>query len=410
MKRRTHWILWPSLAVLAAAGIAAKALTAKEEVVFTVDKAKRQDLRETINANGEIQARTRVNVGTSVTAEIMGIHVKDGQWVKAGDLLVTLDQERFKQQLAQAELGLRASRQDLENAEATFAKQAGSFKRQEILHQQGLLSSEDHQTAKLARDTADIQLQKAKVAVQQAQAQLALGQDALSKTVIRAAMTGRITGLKAEKGETAIAGQTSIAGAVLMVISDLSEMLAEMKVGELDVVRLRPGHPAEIQVDALPGKVFQGKVLEVATGVDRPGSGYSGQDAQNYKVRILLAGTREELDALRPGMSARVAVLVQEVKQVLTVPLQAVQERDAKNGGLGLLTGTRPVVFVVQGGKVEERSLRPGVTTRRALEVLEGVKDGEEVVTGPAKALATLAPGAAVKVQSESEALKRRAK
>ncbi len=108
MNKRTHWILWPSLVVLAAGGVSAKVLLAKEEVIFTVDKARRQDLRETINGNGEIQARTRVNVGTSVTAEIIQIHVKDGQWVKAGDLLVTLDQERFKQQLSQAELGLRS--------------------------------------------------------------------------------------------------------------------------------------------------------------------------------------------------------------------------------------------------------------------------------------------------------------
>lgn len=410
MKRRTHWILWPTLVLVAVGGVSARAMFAREEVVFTVDKARRQDLRETINANGEIQARTRVNVGTSVTAEIKEIHVKDGQEVKAGDLLVTLDQERFKQQLSQAELGLRSSRQDLENAEATFAKQSATYKRQETLHQQGLLSSEEHQTAKLARDTADIQLQKSRVAVQQAQAQVALAQDALSKTVIRAAMTGRVTGLKAEKGETAIAGQTSIAGAVLMVISDLSELLAEMKVGELDVVKLKSGQLAEIQVDALPGKVFQGKVLEVATSVDRPNSGFSSQDAQNYKVRILLSSSRQELDSLRPGMSARVAVLVQEVKQVLTVPLQAVQERDARNGGLGLLTGTRPVVFVVQAGKVQERSVRSGVGTRRALQVLEGVKEGEDVVTGPAKALATLATGTAIKVQTEAEAMKRRTK
>ena len=410
MKRRTHWILWPALALVVIGGVSAKSMLTKEEVVFTVDKARRQDLRETINANGEIQARTRVNVGTSVTAEIMGIHVKDGQGVKAGDLLVTLDQERFKQQLSQAELGLRSSRQDLENAEASFSKQQSTFKRQDSLHQQGLLSSEEFQTAKLTRDTADIQFQKAKVAVQQAQAQVALAQDALSKTVIRAAMTGRVTGLKAEKGETAIAGQTSIAGAVLMVISDLSELLTEMKVGELDVVKLKPGQLAEIQVDALPGKVFQGKVLEVASSVDRANTGFSGQDAQNYKVRILLSSSREELDSLRPGMSARVAVLVQEVKQVLTVPLQAVQERDAKNGGLGLLTGTRPVVYVVQGGKVQERSLRPGVGTRRALQVLEGVSEGEDVVTGPAKALGSLAPGSTIKVQTEAEAMKRRSK
>ena len=410
MKKRTHWILWPGLALALGGGIAAKQAFAKEDLLFTVDEVRRQDLRETINANGEIQARTKVNVGTSVTAEIKEIHVKDGQWVKAGDLLVTLDQERFKQQMAQAELGLRSARQDLENAEATFAKQQTTFRRLDTLHQQGLVSSEDFLAAKLARDSADIQLQKGKVAVQQAQAQVALAQDALDKTVLRAAMAGRVTGLKAEKGETAISGQTNISGAILIVISDLSEMLAEVKVGELDVVRLKPGQAAEIQVDALPGKVFQGRVFEVASSVDKASTGFGGQDAQNYKVRILLSGDHQALDPLRPGMNARVAVLVQEVKQVLTVPLQAIQERDAKNGGLGLLTGTRPVVFVAKDGKAEERALQPGVGTRRAVEVLGGVKEGEQVVTGPAKALATLKSGVELKVQSEAEAMKRRAK
>ena len=413
MKRRTKWILGSvvSLAVIGGFGWVAFG-KGKEEVVFTVDTASRRDLRESVKANGEIQAKTRVNVGTSVTGEIKEIHVKDGQWVKAGDLLVTLDQERFLQQLTQADLSLKGARQDLQNAEATFRKQDTTFQRQDALFRQGLLSAEEHQNQKLVRETAANQLERARVAVQQAQAQVALAQDSLSKTVLRASMSGRVTGLKAEKGETAIAGQTNIAGAVLMVISDMSEMLAEVKVGELDVVKLKAGQPAEIQVDAVPGKVFQGRVLEVATSVDRMGQGGYGasQDAQNYRVRIQLQGQPEELGALRPGMSARVAVLSQEVKQVLTVPLQAIQERETKSGGLGLMTGTRPIVYVVKDGKAEEHTLRSGVMDRRAVEVLEGVAEGETVIIGPSKAMATLSSGAKVRTQTEAEAIQGRQK
>ena len=224
----------------------------------------------------------------------------------------------------------------------------------------------------------------------------------LSKTVIRAPMAGQVTGLKAEKGEMAIAGQTNLAGAVLMVISDLSEMMAELKVGELDVVKAKAGQPAEVSVDALPNRIFQGKVFTVASGTERPaGASFNNtQEAQTYKVRIRLEGRPEDLAVLRPGMSARIAILTAERKSVLAVPLAAIQERDTKAGGLGLMNGTRSVVFVVQDGKAQERPITMGLGTRRAAEVLEGLKEGEPVVTGPTKALPTLADGLAVKTEA----------
>ncbi len=370
---------------------------------FTTEAVTRQPLRDSVAANGEVQAKTRVNVGVQVTAAIKEIHVADGQWVKAGDLLVTLDQERYKQALNQAEMGLRMARKDLEIAQATFSKQDQTFVRQERLNKAGLTSLEEFQQVKLARDTAATTLERARVAVQQSEAQAAIAQDDLSKTVIRATMAGQVTGLKAEKGETAIAGTTNLAGAVMMVISDLSEMMAEIRVGELDVVKVAVGQPAEVTVDALPGRIFQGRVLTVATSTDRPtGSSTSNsQEAQSYKVRVLLEGSAQDRAALRPGMSARVAVLTAEHKNVLAVSLAAIQDREAKAGGLGLLSGSRSVVFVVKDGKAEERGVTLGLATRRAAEVLSGLQAGEVVINGPAKQLATLAGGAAVKVRKD---------
>lgn len=403
MKRRDKWLLGSAAILLAAGSIAWMALRGGSgDIPFSAESVRRQDLRETVTANGEIQARTKVNVGSTITAEIREIHVLDGQWVKAGDLLVTLDQERLRQDLVRAELTATTARQDLRNARATFDKQAKTFKRRQDLHAQGIVSTEDFQQEKLNLDNASTQFERAKAGVQQADAALAQAKDTLSKTVIRASMSGQVTGLKAEKGETAIAGQTNLAGAVLMVISDMSELMAEIKVGELDVVKLRTGQPAEVTVDAIPGKVFSGKVITVASGTDRPaGTSYGGMttETQSYRVRVQLQGTREELGSLRPGMSARVAVLTAERKQVLAVSLAAIQERETKAGGLGLMTGSRSVVFVVKNGRAEERSIRTGLATRRAAEILAGLFEGERVITGPTKALPSLAHGKAVNLE-----------
>jgi HlyD family secretion protein len=401
---RRKWLYLGGAALLVGGVIAWKAYAGPSvaDLAFTVETVRRQDVKESVTANGEIQALSKVNVGTTVTGEIKQIHVKDGQTVKAGDLLVTLDQERFKQDLNRADLSLRMAHQDRENAEAVYRKQQGSFQRQEALFKQDLLSLDQYQDARLARDNADIALQRARVAVQQAEAQVALSRDALDKTVLRAPMAGRVTGLKAEKGEMAIAGQTSIAGAVLMVISDLGEILAEAKVGELEVSKLQLGQPAEVQVDALPGIVFQAKVFNVASSSDRGQNqnlfGGSNQEAQNYKVRVVLQGSRADLDRLRPGMSARVAVLANEIKNALAVPLQAVMEREDRSGGLGLMPRTRTTVFLVKDGIAEERTIRLGASTRRAAEVLEGLQEGETLITGPAKSLNGLAAGQKVKL------------
>jgi HlyD family secretion protein len=395
------WLVAGSALFLVGGLVGWKTLAASSaaDVAFTVETVRRQDVKESVTANGEIQALSKVNVGTTVTGEIKQIHVKDGQTVKAGDVLVTLDQERFIQDLNRADLALRMARQDQDTADATFKKLHAAFLRQEALFKQDLLSLDQFQDAKLARDNADIALQRAKVAVQAAESQVALSKDALDKTVLRAPMSGRVTGLKAEKGEMAIAGQTNIAGATLMVISDLGEILAEAKVGELEVSKLRLDQPAEVQVDALPGIVFQAKVFNVASSSDRGQNQTTSniQEAQNYKVRVMLQGSRADLDRLRPGMSARVAVLANEIKNTLSVPLQAVMEREDRSGGLGLMPRTRTTVFLVKNGVAEERTIRLGASTRRTAEVLEGLKEGETLITGPTKGLNGLAAGQKVK-------------
>lgn len=410
MKISTKWMfgLTSSLLVLGGIGWTTFGGSAREDLVYTVEKASRRDLKSIVNATGEIQAKTKMDVGTTATAVIKSIHVKNGQWVNAGDLLITLDQEQFVQELAQHQLGLQDATQALRNAESAHKKQIEYFQRRQGLFKEDCVSEEEYQTQRLNLENTRTTVGRAKVAVEQAMARVAVAQDRLSKTTIRASMSGQVTSLSAEKGETAIAG-VNTAGSVLMVISDMSEIIAEVKVGELDVVKLKAGSPAEVQVDAVADRIFQGQVLDVAPSVEKGNQGYA-QDAHSYRVRIQLKGEKDDLALLKPGLSARVAILNQVAMKAITVPLQAIQERKAKTGGLGLMNATKTIVFAIKDGKVEERTIKTGVMDRRAIEVIEGVGEGEDVIIGPPKAMAVLASGASVKTQTEAEAIKRRRK
>jgi len=215
--------------------------------IYFCAPVERRDLQVSVSANGELQARTRVNIGTSVTGQIKELHVTDGQWVKRGDRLITLDQESCRQELEQARLGLRMVRHELEKAAAACRKGEDTWRRQEALFRESLTSAEAHQNAGLEQATLRAELKRARAAVDQAEALAAQRRDALAKTEIRAPMEGRVTGLRAEKGETAVAGQTNVAGAVLMVISRLDEMLVSVQSAPARSACARPwGHGAGI--------------------------------------------------------------------------------------------------------------------------------------------------------------------
>lgn len=373
-----------------------------EDSAFSWDPTARGDVRETISASGEIRAKTQINIGTSVAGEIKTIHVKDGQNVKAGDLLVTIDQERLRQGMIQAQALLDGARQDHTRLEAARRRAEDTFRRYQALHAQGLVAQEDFDQQRLNRDSAALAARSAKANADQYQANLKAMEDGLAKATLRAPIAGRVTSLKAEKGETAIPGMSNLPGATLMIISDMSEMQAEIKVNESEVVRTKVGQTAQVTVESLPGKVFQGTVIEVATGTEKTGS-----DANLYKVKVLLAGKTDDLEKLRPGMSARAVILTQEAKGVVRVPLQAVLEREgsleeAQKQGL-LAPTNRSVVMVHKDGKATERRVEVGIANTQFFEVKSGLSEGEKVLTGPVRKLKELKDHAAVTLRPRSD-------
>lgn len=401
--RKTKILLGAGAALVALIALGAAFGGGRDESdAYSWDRITRGDIRETITASGEIQSRTKISIGTSVMGEIKALHVKDGQDVKAGDPLVTIDQERLKQELSRADAMLEAQRQDTARLEAALQKGRETFKRMDSLFRQGLISDEEFRQAKLNSDSAELSFQSGQAGVKQGQANVAAMRDALSKTTLRAPIAGRVTGLKAEKGETAIPGQSNLPGAMLMVISDMSEIIAEIKVNESEVVRTRIGQTAQVMAESLPGRVFPGKVFEVATASEK-----IGQDANMYLVKVALDMASPDVGSLRPGMSARAVVLTNEAKGVLRVPLQSVLEREgsmeeAQKKGL-LSPEGRNVAFVVKDGRATERTVKTGIANTQFIEVKDGLQENEKVLTGPGRKLKEMKEKATVKLRIKSD-------
>lgn len=369
---------------------------------YSWDLISKGDIRETIQASGEIQAKTRVNVGTNVAGEIKAIHVVDGQEVKAGDLLVTIDQVRLQQEMARATAALDGAKKDAERLKASMDRADQTFARQESLFKQGLISDEDFRQAKLTKQNAELTFQGAKSNTAQSEANLGSMRDNLSKTTLRAPIDGRITSLKAEKGEMAIPGMSNLPGATLMIISDMHELMAEVKVNESEVVRVKRGQVAQVTVESLQGRVFTGKVAEVATGSEG-----TGADANMYKVKVALDMSAKDVNQLRPGMSARAVILTSEVKNVLRVPLQAVLERDgsleeAQKQGL-LAPASHSVAMAVKNGKAQEIPVQTGIANTQFFEAKGGLNEGDKVLTGPIRKLKDLKDRASVKLKAKSD-------
>jgi len=310
----------------------------------------------------------------------------------------------------------------VEQAEVSLANSERKFRRNQSLRgDSGLVSQEAYELSELDFNSRSIDLRSLKEQAEQAEASLARARDDLSKTTIRSPIDGMVTKLNAEKGEITLTGTMNNAGTVIMIVSDMGEILATVDVDETRVTQVRLGQTARVVVDAVgDAKPYSGKVVEIAgSAVQR-----AGQQSQVFEVKIAL----DTVDAqLRPGMTAKARVETQSAKDVLTVPIQAVMLRPASElaeaaaGGAKKKDGatkdavkkddvkkdgakvgeTKECVFVVDGGKAKLRPVKSGISDETSVTILEGLKDGETVVIGPYRAMRDLKDGDAVKLKTE---------
>lgn len=372
-------------------------------------------LQSFVTASGEIVATRFADIGSASMGRLVGLSVREGDRVRAGQVLARIDPVQAASAADAAAASLRAleaeslaaanqvkaSQAEFAAAETRAADADRALKRARELRQAGLIPQAELDTAQANAEAAAAQVRAAEAAIRrleqaqaaadrrvaQGRADLARARDQLSKTDITAPIDGVVTRLDVEEGEMVVIGVQNQPGTILMTISDLSAINAEVKVAEADVLRLTVGNPAVATLEALPGRKFTGRVVEIGASA-LPQAGAQAA-AREFRVKVRLDG---DLEALRPGLTCDVEILVAERTDVLTVPLQAVVQRPGPDG-------TPQVgVFTVSGGVAAFTPARTGIIGGLTVE-LEGVAEGTPVIAGPFQVLREIQSGAKVRVR-----------
>jgi HlyD family secretion protein len=385
-----------TIAVLAALGgiVAASVVRRNGEsrgVAVRAEKVERRPITHVVKATGQIDPRVKVNVSAHVVARIEKLHAREGEQVVAGQPFVELEKETFvaahdraKAQLAMAETSVRQAEIDLADAGL-------KLRRTQRLREEQVVPDERLEAAELAESSARLRVDQSKEQVSQARADLEKAVDELRKTTIHAPITGRVILLNAEDGEVVISGTMHNEASVIGIIADLSEILVEVLADETDIVQVQLGQPATVDVDALPGSAYTGKVVEIGNA----GVSLTTQpDVTFFRVKVLL----DDPDGrLLSGMSARASIQVAKHADVLVVPIEAVLFRLPEKAPEG--ADEIQVALVIQDdGTVAQRPVEVGISDVTHVEIVSGVADGDQVITGPRRVVEDLVPGAHVRI------------
>jgi HlyD family secretion protein len=425
-------------------------------------KVTRQDLVSVVSGTGQIKPRTYVNIGATAFGRITHINVKEGDHVKRGTVLATIENVQPTATVAAQQATIASSKTDVTSfiaaeqtavanvneAKADLVQKKFDYDRALALYQEKLIAKQDYDAKKAAYDVSLATLAQRQAAFAQSQAQTesqrakvnqALASqrsnyDALDKTVSRAPYDGLVTNIPVREGETVVLGIQNAEGSTLMTIADMSNITAEVKVDETDIVNVALGQPVDVTVDALPGRTFKGHVTEVGdqallrtTGIATSQSTTGTEEAKDFKVVVTLDSTGSSLDELRPGLSATAKITTARKPNALTIPIQALIERDptlekaladnqgkpvpvnvSANAAQPAKTHLTQGVFVLRTdarGKLRTQfvPVATGVTGSTDIEVLSGLNLGDEIVTGRYKILRTLGSGTAVKRDNTAE-------
>ncbi len=389
---------------------------AKATEVF-VEKAMKGQLVESVSGTGRVQPEVQVKISANVAGRITDIRIKEGDWVKKGDLLVKLDQENYLAAVEQAQSAKKSS-------EAALQKSKSELARAQELSQRGMASQADLESAQ-----AQFQLNSAEV--ERAQAFLKQAHDNLSKTSIYSPMDGIVSLLNKEIGEIALGAQFQ--EDVILIVADLSKMEVLVEVDENDVVNVALQDTAKIKIDAYPDTSFKGEVREIAHTATTRGLG-TAEELTNFQVKITLL---EIPPNLRPGMSATSDIITEVRDQTLHIPIQCVVMRepldstktalkegkrgkrskkgeaqadtlakakgDSAQKGRGDLPKPIEVIFKYANGKVIQVPVKTGISSEVNIEVLAGVAEGDSIVSGPFRTLSQkLKDGENVKVKTQT--------
>ena len=422
-------LIGAAIVVVAGGAFAAMALRGHGDKPLEVQTAKvsRQKIVQKVNGTGKIQPKTQVKISADVSAKITKLAVVEGQWVEKGAFLLELDRQRYLALVESAEANVRSAEANTALVHENLVRSEKEFGRSKEMVEKNLESQSVFEDKQAAYQVEVARYDSAKNQVEQARATLKQARDDLSKTTIYAPMSGTISDLNKEQGEIAIGSQFQ--PDVILVIADLSEMEAQVNVDENDIVSVAVGQEAEIEVDALPDQVLKGVVSEIANSANSAGAGTADQKTE-FEIKITVTNPPQ---TLRPGMTATADVFTKTNETALSVPIQSVAVRTMdqlamkgkKPGKPGKGNGTKDahaagdtaaadsaykadkdgfveIVFVIDKGKAVARQVKTGIQSDDLIEILEGVKEGEEIVTGSYRAISKdLMNGAVVTINND---------
>lgn len=383
----------------------------KNVTTVTTEKISGKTIIEVIPANGKIKPVVEVKISPDVSGEIVELNFKEGDYIKRGDLIIKIKQDVYISMRDRSEASLNSIKAQLTQQLAQFTQIEQTYRRNKTLFEQRAISEAEYENFKSQYEVAKEQIKAAEFNVKSATAALKEANENLVKTVIYAPMDGIISKMSVEKGERVV-GTSQMAGTEMLRIANFNEMEVLVDVNENDIIRIKQGDTAKIDVDAYPNRKFTGVVTQIANSAKN--IGLSVDQVTNFEVKIFILPdsysdfTLEGRNPFRPGMSASVAIQTARKDNVLAVPLQAITTRtdlipDSVKTKMGI-NESLEMVFVVKGDTVDVRTITTGIQDLNFIEVITGLEDGEEIVTAPFSAISKgLKKGSTVKREVKGE-------
>jgi HlyD family secretion protein len=417
MKRIFWWLggIILFLVLVAIIGKQAGCINSNKGTKVSVVKAERRTILESVGANGKIQPENEIKISSDISGEITELYVKDGDYVRKGQLLAKVNpqiylsqQERIAASVDQARAQLANAKASKAQAEARLISEEASYKRSKSLHDQKAISDAEYETSKSSYEVAKAQVEAAiqtmhaaEFAITSAQASLKESNDNLNKTTILAPNDGTIYGLKVERGERVV-GTSQMAGTEMMRIADLNFMMVTVDVNENDIVRVHRGDTSSIEVDAYPNRKFKGVVFEIANAAkSSTGIATSSDQATNFEVKIRIvpesysdikAKLASNESPFRAGMNATVDIQTGKKENVMSLPIECVTTRDKnekekkKDNDKSVATrdDLEQVVFVIDSaGKAAKMKVETGIQDDKYIEITSDINEHVQVVSGP---------------------------
>lgn len=413
MKKTTKILILVIIVIVAVVAILGFKMKGGEKPTsVTLAKVERTDLTRKVSANGRIDAQRKVDLSANVMGQIVNLAVREGDVVKKDQFLLQIDRRQLAASASGAESALRALFSDRDASRANLAEAQRNYARAEKNYRDKIIPQAEYESARTSVESARATVGALEERISQARSNVEAAHDTLSKTTMRAPMDGIVTALTVEEGEVAVIGTMNNPGTKLLTIADMGVVEAVMEVDETDIPDVKVGQAASVTVDAYPNKTYEGIVTEVGSSpIQRTGAA-AATEAINFEVKIQI---KNPPPGVRPGFSASADIVTGTRTKALAIPIQALvvreqedpKNKDKKPAQSAAKKDAKPKeeegVYINDKGVAKFVPVKTDLSGESSIEITSGLKEGQEIITGPFRALREIKDGTKIKEQKFGE-------